>query len=228
MAGPRGIFGAIFDMDGVLVDNASFHYRAWRQILRSRGITLTREEYDHSLNGKTPQETAKAIYGEGISPVGVRELNDRKESVYRSLYRGEVAPAPGLLRLLRELDSAGVPMALATSAEPENIEMVLAGTGTREFFPVIVDATMVRRGKPDPEIFRKAAALLGREPERCVVFEDSRLGLAAARACGAKVVAVATTLPVEQITDADMIIRDFTDLELAGLSRLFEGIEAEG
>jgi beta-phosphoglucomutase len=217
-------FAAIFDMDGVIVDNTSFHFQAWREVLAARGITLTRREYDETLNGKTPEETARAIYGDRISAAEVRELNERKESLYRSLYAGAVVPARGLLRFLRDLGSAGVTMALATSAEAENVELVLAGTGTRQFFSAIVDAAMVQRGKPDPEIFRTAAALLGREPARCVVFEDSRFGLAAARASGARVVALATTLRVEEILDADMIIRDFVGLELARISGLFEAV----
>lgn len=204
-------------MDGVLVDNASFHYRAWREVLGMRGIKLSRRKYDELLNGKTPEETARTLFGDRISVAESRELNDQKDSLYRSIYRGAVVPIPGLLPFLESLDSAAVPMALATSANPENIELVLAGTDTRRFFPVIVDATMVKRGKPDPEIFEKAAALLGEKPANCVIFEDSKFGLAAAKASGAKVVALATTLRPKQIVDADRIIRDYTDLALTDL-----------
>jgi beta-phosphoglucomutase-like phosphatase (HAD superfamily) len=86
---------------------------------------------------------------------------------------------------------------------------------------VVVDATMVQHSKPNPEIFEKAAGLLGRKPANCVVFEDSKFGLAAARASGAKVVAVATTLRPEQIVDADQIIRNFTELDLTDLFGMF-------
>jgi beta-phosphoglucomutase len=80
----------------------------------------------------------------------------------------------------------------------------------------------VRRSKPDPEIFEKAAALLGVKPHKCVVFEDSKSGLAAARASGAKVVALATTLQPGQIADVERIIRDFTELAVTDLIELFE------
>jgi beta-phosphoglucomutase len=215
-------FAAIFDMDGVLVDSTLFHYRAWREVLRIRGIRLSRRTYDDILSGRTPEETARTIFGDRISIVESRALNDQKDSLFRSLYREEVVPIPGLVSFLGDLDCAGVPMALATSANPENVELVLAGTDTRRFFSVIVDATMVRRSKPDPEIFEKAAALLGVKPHKCVVFEDSKSGLAAARASGAKVVALATTLQPGQIADVERIIRDFTELAVTDLIELFE------
>ena len=215
-------FAAIFDMDGVLVDNTPFHYRAWREVLGTRGIKLSRRKYDQLLNGKTPEDTARTIFGDRISVAESHELNAQKDSLYRSLYRDAVVPAPGLVPFLESLDSAGVPMALATSANPENIELVLTGTDTRRFFSVVVDATMVKRGKPDPEIFEKAAALLGEKPANCVVFEDSKFGLIAAKASGAKVVALATTLRPDQIVDVDRIILDFTELDLTDLYEIFK------
>jgi beta-phosphoglucomutase family hydrolase len=215
-------FAAIFDMDGVLVDNIPFHYRAWREVLRMRGIALSRRQYDEILSGKTPEESARTIFGDGISAEESRELNEQKDVLFRSIYREAVVPLRGLVPFLRCLNRMGVPMALATSANPENVELVLTGTDTRRFFAVVVDATMVQRSKPDPQIFEEAAAALGVKPEKCIVFEDSISGLAAAKACGAKVVALATTLRPEQIVDVDRVIRDFTEITVADVIDVFE------
>jgi beta-phosphoglucomutase family hydrolase len=216
------MLGAIFDMDGVLVDNSAFHFQAWQEVLKLYGVQLTRQDYLQELSGKTPEESGRTIFADRLSSSEIRELNTKKETLYRSLYGGSVTAVPGLVPFMHDLDSAGIPMALATSATPENVELILSATGTRRFFASIVDATMVRRGKPEPEIFIKAAKDLGRKPEECVVFEDSKFGLAAARASGAKVVALATTLRPDQIMCADRIIRDFTEIGVGDLYHLFE------
>ena len=102
-----------------------------------------------------------------------------------------------------------VPKGVASNAEMANIEFVLDGTGLRRHFDVLVDPRQVRRPKPDPEIYLRAVELLGARPEECVVFEDSPAGLAAARACGARVVAV-NTARVE-LPEADLMVNDFLD-----------------
>jgi beta-phosphoglucomutase len=214
------MLAVIFDMDGVIVDNTGFHFRAWREVLKSYGVELSRQEYEQKLSGRTPEESGRVIFADRLSRPEILELNRRKESLYRSLYAGSVTAAPGLMPFLRDLEAEGVPVALATSAMPENIEFVLSATGIRRFFTTIVDATMVRRGKPDPEIFLTAAARLGAEPADCVVFEDSKFGMAAARAAGAKLVALATTLPPAEIHDADRVIRDFTEIGVRDLYSL--------
>jgi beta-phosphoglucomutase len=212
---------AIFDMDGVLVDNSAYHFRAWQEVLETRGVELTWHNYLQDLNGKTPEESGRIIFADRLSKSEIRDLNAEKEALYRSRYSGSVTATPGLIPFLQDLASAGIPRALATSATPENIEFILSATGAGRFFATIVDATMVLHGKPDPEVFMEAARRLGQIPEECVVFEDSKIGLAAARASGAKVVALTTTLPPEQIVDADRIIRDFTEIRAKDLDRLF-------
>lgn len=212
---------AIFDMDGVLVDNSVYHFRVWQEVLETCGVQLTWHNYVQDLNGKTPEESGRTIFADRLSRSEIRDLNAKKETLYRSLYSGSVTATPGLIPFLQDLASAGVPLALASSASPENIEFILGATGAGRFFTTIVDATMVLHGKPDPEVFMMAARRLGQMPEQCVVFEDSKMGLAAARASGAKVVALTTTQRPEQIVDADRTIRDFTEIRAKDLDRLF-------
>ncbi len=211
----------IFDMDGVVVDSNPVHREAWRRFFRSRGKPLTDDEYDKRITGRRND----AIFGEyfpGLSPAQREGHAREKEALYRQLYgeRG-VEPLEGLVPLLGALKARGIPVALATSAPAENVTFVLAATRLLPSFPAIVHGEQVARAKPDPEIFLKAAALVGVPARRCVVIEDSLVGIEAARSAGMKVIALTTTHGPQALAHADLVASGFGDVSVATLEALF-------
>ena len=133
-----------------------------------------------------------------------------------------IEPLPGVREWLEALAKEGVPCAIGSSTHRENIEMVLDVLGLTDFFTGIIASADVGHGKPHPEVFLKAAGLIGCLPEECVVFEDAHVGIEAGRAGGMKVVALATTHPPETLADADLVVESFQHLLVEDVRRLFE------
>jgi beta-phosphoglucomutase-like phosphatase (HAD superfamily) len=115
----------------------------------------------------------------------------------------------------------GVRCAVASSTHRENIETIFDVIGVRPFFDAVVTAEDVSHGKPDPEVFVKSAERIGCPPGRCVVFEDAHVGIEAGLAAGAKVIAVATTNPLESLGEADLAVASLEDIGWDDFSALF-------
>ncbi len=203
------ISGVIFDMDGVVVDNHAFHFDAWMEFSRRHHFKLDAQIYRDHFNGKTNADLFRMLFGD-LSSAEMRELAAEKEALYRARYREHMRPHAGLPAFLRSLAARGIKTALGTSAPPENVAFVLDGLGLRGEFPVVVDGTMVERGKPDPQVYLLCSSRLGLAPESCVVFEDALAGLEAGKRAGCQVVGVATShSEAELLPHAPFVIRDF-------------------
>lgn len=217
MAAP---FAVIFDMDGVVADNITYHFDAWRQFADRYGLSLSDDELTRYVNGRVAREVLEYLFKQELTAEEVERYTEEKESIYRDLYRPFLKPTPGLIAFLEALRAQNIPVAVATSAPYANIDFTLEGTGTRQFFAEIVDARHVKRGKPDPEIYLQAAARLGMPPGRCIVIEDALLGVQAGLAAGMKVIGITTTHTVEELNNTHAVIRDFQSLSLPALSQL--------
>jgi beta-phosphoglucomutase len=201
----------IFDMDGVLVDSNPAHREAWKAFNRRYGMETT-EAMQQFMYGKRNDEIVRGFFGGDLTAGEVAARGAAKERLYREMVAGKVdgmMPA-GLRRFLEAHRSA--PMALASNAEPENIAFVLEESGLAKYFRVVVDGHQVERPKPFPDIYRRAAELLGEAPGNCIVFEDSYSGVEAARAAGMRVVGLRTTHG--ELPGADIAIDDFLSEEL--------------
>jgi beta-phosphoglucomutase len=212
----KNIQAFIFDMDGTLVDNSDFHLHAWLTLLNELGIKIDAGELHRQNAGKTNAETLRAILGDGLSETEMHLLARRKENLYREAYRPHIQPVRGLLAFLNQARAAGIPLALATSADQQNIALVLDGLGIRDYFSVIVGSEDIRNSKPDPEMFLTAARKLVIHPEKCLVFEDSPAGVEAARRAGMRTVVITTFLDPEElygVTGILLAVPDFTHLE---------------
>lgn len=190
----------IFDMDGVLVLSAPAHWTAWVDAAAAHGVQLTREQF-LSFNGLTNPDICARLWGARATPAFVTELATRKERAFREAIAAEVPLAPGCRELLAQLRARDVPIAVGTSAPRENVDLVLDGGGIRPFFGAVVHADLVQRGKPAPDIFLRAAELLGLPPERCVVLEDAPMGVRAAKAAGMAAVGVLTNHTADELLD---------------------------
>ena len=211
----------IFDMDGVIVDNGEFHQKAWQEFSNRYNIPFSDEKFQNDYFGRTNEQVLPEMFNRDLSENEIKKLGEEKEEIYREIYRPHLNPLPGLMEFLKELKKNEIPMGVATSAPQENVDFILEGLGIREFISEIVTDSMVKRGKPDPEIYLKAAEMLNRKPENCVVFEDSKSGTKAAWDAGTKVVAVTTTLPAEKHRHAHRIVSDFKNVTLSFVAGLF-------
>lgn len=201
----------IFDLDGVLIHSMPLHVLAWERYLKGLGIEIP--DVEQRMHGKRNAELVRDLIGGDLSDETVFEHGAAKERLFRSMvleagvdrYR-----VPGVLEFLER--HAHIPKAVGSNAEPANIDFVLDRFGLRRFFQVTVNGLQVKRPKPFPDIYREAAARLNIAPRNCIVFEDSPVGVEAARAAGMKVVGVETT-PTD-FHGVDLRVGDFLDPQL--------------
>ncbi len=195
-------------MDGVIVNSTDMHTKAWRMYLKS--LRMNASNLAARMLGKHNDELVRDLFrGRQLTDNEVYEHGARKEAIYRDLIDPDFARwiVPGVTEFVRRHRNS--PMAVATNAEPANVDFVLGKAGIRDCFPVVINGHEVKRPKPFPDIYLRAAEQLGAPPGQCVVFEDSPTGVEAAIAAGMRVVGLSTTL--EQIPGVDLMVEDFLD-----------------
>ncbi|KAA3611414.1 MAG: HAD family phosphatase [Planctomycetota bacterium] len=208
----------IFDLDGTLVDNMSVHQQAFDRFAERHGLPPISPELRRRLDGKRNRDIFPILFQRSLSEPEQRRFSVEKETLYRQLSVGRLAPMAGLEELLQALKKKGLPSAIATSAPAPNVPHTLAEIGLPEAFPLVVRGDQVPRGKPHPDIFLEAARQLGASPSHCLAFEDALMGLEAAKAAGMPCIAMTTSQEREVWLDhgqADFVARDFHDF-LAG------------
>jgi len=211
----------IFDMDGVIADNMTYHTRAWEIFIKRHASGLKIGDVTPHF-GKTNTDLMSLVFGRPLSPAEVERLGEEKEALYRELYALKMAPLPGLLTLLKRLRKMEIRTVIATSAPKINVDFTLDGLKLRPWFDAVVDASEIKKGKPDPEIFLKAAEKAGCPPGKCLVFEDSIAGIQAGIRAGMKVIGVATTLPAEKLKGTHLVIKDFRRVTAGLLEKLMQ------
>ena len=199
----------IFDLDGTLIDNNSYHRQTWEKYLEKIGKKISEEEFNANMNGRTNEDAIKYIFGKDISNEDSLKHTLEKESLYREIYKPFIKPVPGLIDFLEILKSKNIPMAIATSGIQPNIDFMFENIPIKQYFDLVVNSSHIKKGKPDPEIYLKVASLLHVSPKNCLVFEDAAVGIKSAKAAGMKVIAVATTQPKEELAEADEIMDDY-------------------
>ncbi|EDY21490.1 HAD-superfamily hydrolase, subfamily IA, variant 3 [Chthoniobacter flavus Ellin428] len=214
-------WGALFDWDGVIIDSSTHHEESWERLAREIAKPLPEGHFKMSF-GRKNEFIIPEILDWTKEETRIRELSLRKEALYREVVaeRG-VEPLPGVRTWLDRLREAGIPCAIGSSTHLANIQLSLGMIGLGEYFSAMVTSEDVKHGKPHPDVFLTAAAKLGAEPTRCVVFEDALVGIQAARAGGMKVVGVATTHPPEELAMADVVVHRLDELQVAQLTALF-------
>ena len=218
--GAQPPFGAIFDWDGVIIDSAKLHEQSWHRLASELGKSIAPESFIRGFGMKSAQIIEK-IHHWADEPKEIARLTNRKEALYRELVaQSDIAPLPGVVEWLDLLCEAGVPCAVASSTQRANIEAVLDRFGLQEAFAAIVSAEDVVHGKPNPEVFLKAAERLKLPPDCCVIFEDAYVGIEAGHEAGMKVVAVATTHQPEELKAADVVVRQLDELAVEQIAAL--------
>ncbi len=214
----------IFDMDGVLVDSNPYHLQKWRDFLNEHGIPYDEAALPKQILGPRNDTAFRMFFGAQISKEESHRLGEELEAKFRRIFAPHAKPLPGLTELVEACHAAGIPMAVASSAMCKNVEFVVDAVGLRPYFHAMVSGDEVTHSKPDPEIYLTAARKLGADPPSCVAFEDSFVGVEAAKRAGMKCVALGTSFPMDELrreTRADLIVPGFEGLSLETLRGLW-------
>ena len=207
------IKACLFDLDGVVVNTAKYHYLAWKKIATDLGFEFS-ELDNERLKGISRTESLDLLLEIGnlkLDPETKNELAEIKNNFYVSsiqkMNSDEILP--GVIRFLNELHDGGILIALGSASK--NAMTILNKINILQLFDVIIDGNKVSKAKPDPEVFIKGAAELGVEPQYCLVFEDAQAGIEAARNGGMNTIGVGEP---ENLKNADFVIPGFETITL--------------
>jgi len=211
----------IFDMDGVLIDSGAHHRKAWQALLDELGIEPAQPEYWRLTIGRPAEEAVPLLLGEPVTGAVARRLALRKRELYAGFARRGTPAVPGIPAFVASLTARGVPRAIGTSASRHDVDSLLRDIGIRRHFDVIVTAEDVLFGKPDPAVYLEAARRLRADPGACLVFEDSLVGVEAARRAGMRAIGVTTAHTEAELrgAGAESAIADFEGLEWVAITR---------
>ncbi len=208
----------IFDMDGVIVDSAKYHYLTWRTLLAKRGVNYSFEAFIDNFGRRTDLQVRRILGN--IPDAEVSAIVHEKDILFRQIVGDDIAAFPGVVDLIRSIKTSGRKVAVGSSSPTETVHLITAKLGVKDYFDAIVCGSEVTEGKPSPQIFLTAAKKLAAPPERCVVIEDAMVGIAAARNGGMRVVAVTNTHSREELHEADMIVDSLKELNVDCLEKL--------
>lgn len=209
----------LFDMDGVIVDTNPYHKIAIQQFCTKYDRPLDEATLQQKIYGRTNRDWITNLFGT-LTEQQLQAYADEKEEFFRTLYEPHIKPVTGLLNFLDLLVANSIPCAIATSAPLENVDFILNKTGLRKYFDTILYDKMVTHGKPNPEIYLKAAAALGFPNNQCIVIEDALSGVTAGRKSGSKVIGITTTHSAAELSEADFVMNDFNELTIPVLTAI--------
>ena len=210
----------IFDIDGTIIDSMPYHARSWDIFLDRHGKRGAGGDFFRRTAGRTGIEVMREFFGP-LTDEEAHALTREKEAIYRELFAPVFCEIAGFTVFARAAKAAGVRLACATAGDPDNIRFAVAGLGLDGFFDAAVGAHDVARGKPEPDLFLLAAQRVGIVPAQCLVFEDAPLGIEGARRAGMRAVAIASTVPPDELGAPRHVLaraQDFTTLDPAELA----------
>lgn len=209
----------IFDLDGVIVDTAVYHFKSWKRLADELGINFTLHDNER-LKGVSRVRSLEIVLEIGNvtkTPAEQLELASRKNKWYTEMI-SKMKPEevlPGAREFLQMVRKAGIKTALGSASK--NSGIILEKTGLTQYFDAIIDGNHVSKAKPDPEVFLKGAEALNVQPVDCVVFEDAIAGVEAALAGGMKVVGIGSP---EILTKANLVVSGLDQMDLEKLNTL--------
>lgn len=208
--------GAIFDLDGVLVDTAKYHYLAWKQLADRLNIPFTKED-NEQLKGVSRVKSLEILLSLGSKNYTENErkqfMDQKNETYVRYIsHMDESEILPGVVELLNQLKRKKIKIALGSASK--NSELILKNTKLQDYFDVIVDGNDVSKAKPDPEVFLLGAKKIGIPANQCMVFEDAKAGIEAAKQAGMLAIGVGTQ---ENLPNADILVKNLEEIELSEL-----------
>ncbi|MEQ6121047.1 HAD family phosphatase [Reichenbachiella sp. MALMAid0571] len=215
------IEGVIFDMDGVIMDSEPIHYKVEKAILANFNQPFEFEDHARFV-GQTTRDLWKTLCEERNLPQGFEVLALLDNADYmQELEKGDIEPIDGLIGLLENIQNQQIPMVVASSAIRKNIETVISRFEIGSFFKGSVSGQDVENTKPNPEIFFKAAKVIDIKPENCLVIEDAKHGVEAAKAAGMFCIALRNLNSGNQdLSQADLIVNSLSEIDLNFVNQL--------
>lgn len=212
----------LFDLNGTMIDDMAFHNQAWHQILtKDLGANISFEAVKKEMYGKN-QDLLERVFGIGhFTQEQIDQISIEKERRYQTAYKKHLKLINGLDTFLLAAKNAHILMGIGSAAIPFNINFVLDNLQIRHFFSAIVSAEDVDKSKPDPQTFTKGAAILGVEPQHCLVFEDAPKGVEAAKNAGITCVVLTTMHQKHEFSAYDNITAFVNDYHDPILKTLF-------
>ncbi len=213
--------GVIFDLDGVIVDTARYHFQAWKRLAERLAIPFT-EQDNEQFKGVSRRRCLEILLEMGKMEVSEAQFNTwlvEKNEDYLALIadidQSEILP--GVIDVLKYLEERNIPIALGSASK--NAIPILERTGIRPHFKSVVDGTRVTKAKPDPEVFLLASKEIGVPPENCIVFEDAHAGIEAAHRAGMTGIGIGDR---KVLNNADFVFSNFNEIEIEFLDSLIE------
>ena len=210
----------IFDLDGVIVDTAVYHYEAWKRLANRLGFDFTHLQ-NEQLKGISRMDSLELVLGWGNT--AKTSLEKQHLATLKNIWYVEMidkmTPAevlPGIIEFLKLIKSSGIKIALGSASK--NSKLILERTQIAGYFDAIVDGNSVSRSKPDPQVFNLGAELLDTDADKCIVFEDAVAGIEAGHRAGMKVIGIGSP---EILTNADKVVANLKDFTLNDLAMMF-------
>lgn len=213
------IKACIFDLDGVIVDTARYHFIAWKELANELGFEFT-EEHNERLKGVSRMESLDILLeigGVDLPRERKEELAQKKNEHYRSLIT-KMTPdeiLPGSMEFIKQVKDNNILAAVGSASK--NTMTILDRLDLTSWFEAIIDGTKISKAKPDPEVFLKAANELNTRPDQCVVFEDAKAGVEAALAGGMKCVGIGSP---DFLGEANLVVAGLHEMDMKKLSQL--------
>jgi len=217
------IEACIFDLDGVIVDTAKYHFMAWKKLAEQLGINFT-EKDNERLKGVSRMESLEIILELGKKSIGQNkkiELATLKNLWYNDYIR-KMTPEeilPGSLDFINKLKKADIRVAVGSASK--NTPLILDRVGISKLFDAVADGNNVEKAKPDPEVFLKAANMLGIEPGKCIVFEDAIAGVQAALNAGMMCIGIGSPAVLK---NAHIVVKGLYEMSLEKLKMIEKNI----
>lgn len=204
----------IFDMDGTMVDSMPAHAKSWDLFRRRHHLELSVEEILARTTGRNGVECVRLLLGDDVGEAEARRLIDEKEADYREIFGRDFREVAGFAKFAQRAQDRGLKIAVATAGDQNNVRFVLDRLQLQRPPEAEVRGDQGLPGKPAPDIFLKAAQMLGEAPADCIVFEDAPFGVEAAGRAGMRAVAICTTHRRSELAGPHVIAsaRDFDEL----------------
>ena len=192
--------GIIFDMDGTIVDSLPYHYKAWKIFFRENKIENFSEKLKEYKGGGT-LDLMTAVYGDKYSRNELKIMTDDKEIIFRQIYKNNVEPIKGFMKMFEFIKSKKILVGLASNAIRKNVKMILNELKIYEEFDSIICGDEVKKGKPNPEMFDETVNRFKLKKKECLIFEDSVEGVSAAVNSKVDVIGITSSTSREVLKD---------------------------
>jgi len=210
--------GAIFDLDGVLVNTVPLHFKAWKTMFNEYGHRFEMEDYLKYVDGRPRRDGARAILKE-LNGEELKVATDKKQSYYlKFLEEDPIEIFQSSIELVKAFEKAGIKCAVASSSK--NTLKVLGKAKLTDLFGAIVTGNDFKKGKPDPEIFLTAALRLGLSSKECIVFEDAKAGVESGKNGGFFTIGLNRHNNPKELEVADIVVDDLADLPYDKIIRI--------